>query len=165
MNEPQEQEDDMSQLQTYKESVKDISEELICPITCELPVNPVIAEDGRIYDEEAIESWIRTRKQNNEDIKSPITNKHMGCKLIPAIHAKNIIRTIITKRVAKTDITKAWIENEERKQNRERLRKKLHQLEPAKVRELLLKHIRSCSNNRCYTCNKLRERIQLARLT
>ena len=29
---------------------KEITDDLICPITLDLPFDPVIAEDGRVYD-------------------------------------------------------------------------------------------------------------------
>ena len=49
--------------------------ELVCAITLELPFEPVMAEDGRIYEKDAIETWIRRRVEIGEPIKSPSTNE------------------------------------------------------------------------------------------
>lgn len=38
---------------------------LICPITAELPVVPVQAPCGHIYEQEAIEEWLNTRKKGS----------------------------------------------------------------------------------------------------
>ena len=35
-----------------------IHDELICPITYEMPAEPVYAEDGRLYERSAIEQWL-----------------------------------------------------------------------------------------------------------
>ena len=41
-----------------KHPKKSPSDDLICPITLELPWEPVTAEDGRVYEKEAIEQHI-----------------------------------------------------------------------------------------------------------
>ncbi|KAM4024769.1 WD repeat, SAM and U-box domain-containing protein 1 [Anomaloglossus baeobatrachus] len=45
-----------------------IPEEFLCPITCEIMKEPVIASDGYSYERNAIESWISTKRT------SPMTN-------------------------------------------------------------------------------------------
>ena len=45
---------------------------LFCPITFSLPVDPVIAEDGKVYERSAIEEWLKKQR------KSPVTNLEMG---------------------------------------------------------------------------------------
>ena len=44
-----------------RESINDIAKEFICPITQELPVDPVIAKDGKIYERDAILEWFRKK--------------------------------------------------------------------------------------------------------
>ena len=44
-------------------------------ITCELPVDPVVAEDGHVYERSAIEEHIRTK---GAELKSPMTGLSMG---------------------------------------------------------------------------------------
>ena len=54
----------------------------MCPISYELPVDPVLAEDGNIYERECIKRHL-AKKQT-----SPINNTPMGTRLIePGISA------------------------------------------------------------------------------
>ena len=39
----------------YRQAIDEVAEEYVCPITAELPIDPVIAEDGRCYERCAIE--------------------------------------------------------------------------------------------------------------
>ena len=55
-----------------KTTVDLIVDEYLCPITQELPIDPVTAEDGRVYERSAIEEWLATNE------KSPHTNEPMG---------------------------------------------------------------------------------------
>lgn len=63
---------------------------LICPITQQIMVDPVITSDGQTYEREAIEQWLTTSR------KSPLTNVFLAnSTLIPNIALKNIIENII----------------------------------------------------------------------
>ena len=60
-----------------------VSEELMCPITQELPRDPVTTEDGRVY-RKAMLGWIQQQEKKAEDdetdlvLRSPVTNEPMG---------------------------------------------------------------------------------------
>jgi len=58
----------------------------LCPVTQELMVDPVMAEDGYAYERAAIERWF-TQKQSNTgrqpQAPSPMGNYPIGLKLIP----------------------------------------------------------------------------------
>jgi hypothetical protein len=98
----------------YKSAIDEMAEEFCCPITQELPLDPVTAEDGRIYEKEAIESWMRQRP--GQELKSPVTNEPMGRKLFPAVQAKNTIRSMVKSGAISGDKAEAWkkrIEEEE----------------------------------------------------
>lgn len=43
----------------------------------------MIAEDGRIYEREAIEQWFKSQA-NHGGVKSPVTNVAMGASLVEA---------------------------------------------------------------------------------
>ncbi len=43
------------------EDAEELSLKLRCPITLELPVAPVMAEDGKIYEAKAIRDWFETK--------------------------------------------------------------------------------------------------------
>ena len=70
------------QANKFKKLVDDSASEFLCPITQELPIDPVIAEDGRVYERSAIVEWL----ERNE--KSPHTNEPMGKKLLPALQVR-----------------------------------------------------------------------------
>ncbi|CAH2305585.1 WD repeat, SAM and U-box domain-containing 1 isoform X1 [Pelobates cultripes] len=51
-----------------KSTLTNIPDEFLCPITCEIMKDPVIASDGYSYERSAIENWISTKRT------SPMTN-------------------------------------------------------------------------------------------
>ena len=51
-----------------------IAQELLCPISHELCVHPVLAEDGHVYDRASIESFLETHDT------SPLTNEPLATK-------------------------------------------------------------------------------------
>ena len=57
------------------------ADDLICPITLLLPIDPVAAEDGRIYEHAAILRHIKGH--DTDSLKSPMTNEPMGPRLLP----------------------------------------------------------------------------------
>lgn len=58
-------------------------------------MDPVIAEDGRIYERSGIQKHINHIGEAKSHVKSPITNKPMGPKLVPCLQIKNIIEKAI----------------------------------------------------------------------
>jgi hypothetical protein len=60
-------------------------EDLMCPITCELMDDPVIAEDGQTYEREAIATWVAGHGT------SPMTRQRMANMLIPNRTVKTVI--------------------------------------------------------------------------
>ena len=88
--EPDEPETEQAQkFRSVCKAVDDSAAEFLCPITQELPIDPVMAEDGRTYERSAIEKWLREKKT------SPHTNEPMGERLIPALQVKNAIATMV----------------------------------------------------------------------
>ena len=75
-------------VQERKDLVKLVHEANLCPISHTLPVVPVIAEDGHIYEQEAIKKWFL------EKSTSPLTNKPMGRRLIPSHAARQTIEAL-----------------------------------------------------------------------
>jgi TPR repeat protein len=84
----------------------DVLEEYKCPITQELPVEPVVAEDGHCYDQPAIEEWF------SKSSKSPMTNQAMGRKLVPAVQVRSAIERLISKGVISGEAAKTWTEKQ-----------------------------------------------------
>ena len=98
--------------------VDDSASEFLCPITQELPLDPVTAEDGRVYERSAIEEWL----ERNE--KSPHTNEPMGKKLLPALQVKNMIETMVKSGALSADKCAAWTQKLEQEKKVEELRQR-----------------------------------------
>ena len=86
------------------EAMKSIAREFICPITHELPIKPVTAEDGKIYEEKAIREW--WSKKDGEPT-SPSTGAVIGTKLLPAPQARNMIETLVKSGAIEGEIAQA----------------------------------------------------------
>jgi TPR repeat protein len=89
----------------HKVALNAIAEEFICPITQELPVQPVMAEDCKIYEREAIMEWFRKK---DGDATSPSTGAVIGTKLLPAVQARNTIESLIQSGAIEGEIAEAW---------------------------------------------------------
>ena len=95
-----------SEAKKYKSALDTNADELVCPITSELPLDPVMAEDGRVYERSAIEQWFANKEE--DQVKSPITNELMGKKLLPAVQVRNIIKTMVQSGALSGDKADAW---------------------------------------------------------
>ncbi|CAB9526760.1 unknown protein [Seminavis robusta] len=107
--------------QPAKRHKKSPADDLICPISLELPFDPVFAEDGRVYEL----TWIEEHIQNHPwDLKSPVTNQKMGKKQVPAIQHRNTIETLVESGVTGGDLAANWNENVEQEKKMEELLEK-----------------------------------------
>lgn len=95
----------------YKSAIDAMADEFVCPITQELPVEPVMAQDGRIYEKAAIEDWFV--KKQGQPIKSPVTNEPMGRTLIASTQARNAIRNMVESGALSGAKADAWKERME----------------------------------------------------
>lgn len=88
-----------------------LEHEYACPITQELFVDPVTAEDGRIYERNAI---IRAFNESHETTamtaRSPMTNAPMGKQLYPAHQVKGALEALIDAGVLKGERVETWKE-------------------------------------------------------
>ena len=82
-------------------------EEYKCPITCDLPSWPVVAEDGMTYDRPAIEEWFQKGLG-----KSPMTNEPMGTRLVDAVQTRNAIERLINKGIIQGEAARTWTEKQ-----------------------------------------------------
>lgn len=62
-----------------------IKESIYCPISSQIFLEPVVAEDGNIYEKDLIIDWIE--KYHN----SPITRQSMSSKVYPSKFIKNLV--------------------------------------------------------------------------
>ena len=110
---------DQAELKRIKTNTLDgMVDELLCPITQQLPVDPVMAEDGRVYDLWAIKEWIEKTKTLEEVRKpqrpsnvflarSPSTNEKMGLKLTEATQVRNTIEHLVKSGAVEDDKAEA----------------------------------------------------------
>jgi len=75
---------------------------LCCPLTNFLPVDPVTAEDHKVYERSAIVEWLREHKE------SPVTKQPMGNKLTPATQVQSMIRTMVKSGAITGEKAEAW---------------------------------------------------------
>lgn len=88
-----------------------LEDHLICPITLQLPEDPVVAEDGRIYDRKAIEDYFQTNSSWNLildrfEVKSPVTKNIIGAPddLVPCLPVKKMIESLASLDITGRDI-------------------------------------------------------------
>jgi len=77
--------------------VRKIIEHHKCPITHQLLVDPVVAEDGHVYERRALETWLVTKRT------SPTTNRPMGCAVVPALSARQTVSDLVEEGMLDTE--------------------------------------------------------------
>lgn len=76
-----------------------IPDSFICPISCSVMVSPVATVDGNVYDREYIEQWIRTCRQRQQPITSPLTGvKLPATNIIPIVAVQKAIEAYVANR-------------------------------------------------------------------
>lgn len=91
-------------LTRYRNTVNEVADHLLCKITQELPIDPVIALDGHIYERTAINTWFEQRQPTT----SPATNASMGRKLVPAHQIRNTIATLMQSGAIQRSRADVW---------------------------------------------------------
>eukprot|EP00730_Choanoeca_flexa_P009536 TRINITY_DN12664_c4_g1_i17.p2 TRINITY_DN12664_c4_g1~~TRINITY_DN12664_c4_g1_i17.p2 ORF type:complete len:194 (+),score=52.98 TRINITY_DN12664_c4_g1_i17:1249-1830(+) len=82
-----------ARLKQQHKQEQDLPNELLCPTTMDLMADPVLAEDGIVYDREAIVTWL---KQTGI---SPMTRKAIGNEFKPVLVLKSLIDTLQRQQV------------------------------------------------------------------
>lgn len=113
---------------------KMIADDLICPINLTLPLDPVTAEDGRVYERIAIERYIESKR--GEYLVSPVTKSKMGANLFPVIQIKNHIETLVESGMIVGQAAEDWKERATEKKKRDDLVKRAEQGEEVAVEEV-----------------------------
>ena len=100
--------EDASPDKKHKVAPNAIAEEHVCPLARELPLDPVMAEDGRIYEEEDIRDWFAVKRERGEPPTSPATGLVIGTRLVPAVQARNTIEVLVKSGAIDGEIAEAW---------------------------------------------------------
>lgn len=93
----------------YKNMVEELTQEHIDPLSYELFVDPVTAEDGNQYERESIEKVIKIQGSR---LKSLLTNKPMGPKLVSAPRIRNTLEILVKSGMVDMELVESY---EERK--------------------------------------------------
>ena len=73
-----------------------------CPISQALVVDPVMAEDGAIYERDQITKWLSSNK------RSPVTNAAMGGNLVAAQNTRSLVESLRESENVDDDAAAAW---------------------------------------------------------
>ena len=73
-----------------------------CPISHSLVVQPVVAEDGQVYERERIETWLQKKET------SPFTRKPMGTQLVDSVASRSIVSSAIENGLVDAEAATAW---------------------------------------------------------
>jgi hypothetical protein len=84
----------------------DLCEEFSCPITGRLPVDPVTAKDGRIYDRHALMLWFD--KHPGDSVRSPVTGDAMGKDVTPAYQVNNTLKNLVDRGLLAGEAVDEW---------------------------------------------------------
>ena len=87
-----------------------IEDDIKCPIEHELPREPVMAEDGWVYENSVLQQYFETCKDKN--YTSPITRDPISKRLVPAVQHKKLIETIIRNGYIKGEDAESWMEKQ-----------------------------------------------------
>ena len=84
------------------DALAQIVSNLQCPITHRLPVRPVVAADGHVYERSAIEKWLQTKST------SPLTNAEMDRTLMDSTQTRTLIQSAIENGGVDDDAAATW---------------------------------------------------------
>ncbi len=97
---------------------------LTCPISRRLPLKPVVAADGRMYERESIQAWFQHGNTDGHMLdkrRSPMTNAPMGTSLVDCCqHVGRIIECVADSGCIEEELRDEYVEAQMREE-RERL--------------------------------------------
>lgn len=97
-----------------------VGDDLVCPITHELLLDPVIAEDGLMYERQAIQMHFRIN-QHEGQFTSPLTRETMGSRLFAAPQIKNHIDGLVEKGYIRGPEAVKWKQRKQEKKDQAKL--------------------------------------------
>ena len=103
-------EDAMPTREECVEAIRTIATEFKCPIGHDLPIDPVMAKDGVVYERAAIERWFKTKEgeRRGGDPTSPSTRAVIGTELIPVPQIRNTIEALVKSGAIDGELATAW---------------------------------------------------------
>ena len=98
--------DDAKKVEAYKTAISSIVDTFVCPITMEYVFSPVIAEDGRVYEEWALKEWME--KDESPTFKSPATGVNIGKAVVHSLQIRQSIEFAINSGAVDAKKASAW---------------------------------------------------------
>ena len=95
-----------AEVENLKAAINAALEELMCPITFDLPVDPVVTEAGDVCDREAVIALIRQRGMRT--LRSMRTNQPMGQRIAPSVTIRNVIEKLVESGAVGEEIVSLW---------------------------------------------------------
>jgi hypothetical protein len=89
----------------FRLALDSVADEYLCPITHELPLDPVMAEDASFYERAFIEEWLR---RTESAVRSPITNAPMGRVLKALPQVRNTIQKLVDTGAIADEKANSW---------------------------------------------------------
>ena len=86
----------------------------VCPLTLELPTDPVIASDGKVYDLSAWQQYKKSMKARKKMLVSPVTKARIKGKVYPAVDVKAMIQDAVKNGHVADDLCSRWKDKIER---------------------------------------------------
>jgi TPR repeat protein len=114
----------------FRSAIDDSVAEFICPITQELPLDPVTAEDGHVYERESIEQWLEQKQT------SPVTNLGMGKALFPAVQVRCVIHKLVLSGAISGDKADKWQQRIKEEEEFKKIKEKAEQGDAASMTTL-----------------------------
>jgi TPR repeat protein len=90
----------------YKQCISSIADTFVCPITMEYVFTPVIAEDGRVYEQWALQQWMD--KDESLTFKSPATGVNIGKVVVHSLQIRQSIEHAINSGAVDSKKAYAW---------------------------------------------------------
>ena len=98
--------DNAKKVEAYKTTISSIADTFVCPITMEYVFSPVIAEDGRVYEEAALKEWME--KDESPTFKSPATGVYIGKAVVHSLQIRQSIEHAINSGAVDAKKASAW---------------------------------------------------------
>jgi len=90
-------------------TLRELAEELTCPISQFLMVDPVIAADGHTYDRAQIEKWFRQQTESGKKATSPQTREPLSDqRLVSNVALKRTIERLVESGQLDEQIVVQW---------------------------------------------------------
>jgi hypothetical protein len=89
----------------FRTTLERTADEWLCPISQEVPWDPVMAEDLRYYERDSIEKWF---ERNKAAVRSPVTGEPMGRILKSVPQVRNAIEILVESGGVTDDKAEYW---------------------------------------------------------